>query len=494
MKYISTRNKNLNLDASSAILQGLSKDKGLFILENPSDLQVNLEDCLNMNYQELAYEILSKYLNDFTAEQTRTCISNAYTHTFSSKDITPTVKVKNDYILELFHGPTSAFKDVALQILPHLLTTSLKIQGSKEEIIILTATSGDTGKAALEGFKDVDNVRIIVFYPKDGVSDVQKKQMLTSEGKNCFVIGVNGNFDDCQRKVKECFVDEELKEYMEKNHQKFSSANSINIGRLIPQIVYYFKAYLDLVNKKEIDLYDKVNVSVPTGNFGDILAGYLAKQMGCPIETFICASNENNVLTEFIQTGIYNAKRVFKKTNSPSMDIVVSSNLERLLYLYCKDDSLVTQMMNDLQEKGSYELTSDMKARLQNEFFASYTTQVETKELIKEVYEKENYLLDPHTAVAYKGMLDFKKENRNNYKTIVLSTASPYKFMDTVLNSISESKSDEFTMMEECEQLTNVKIPNNLKNLQEKENLHNTNVEISEMKNAILNILGEKHD
>ena len=494
MKYISTRNKNLNLDASSAILQGLSKDKGLFILENPSDLKVNLEDCLNMDYLELAYEILSKYLNDFTSEQTHTCISNAYTHTFSSKDITPTVKVKDDYILELFYGPTSAFKDVALQILPHLLTTSLKIQGSREEIIILTATSGDTGKAALEGFKDVDNVRIIVFYPKDGVSDVQKKQMLTSEGKNCYVIGVNGNFDDCQRKVKECFVDEELKEYMEKNHQKFSSANSINIGRLIPQIVYYFKAYLDLVNKKEINLYDKVNVSVPTGNFGDILAGYLAKQMGCPIETFICASNENNVLTEFIQTGIYNAKRIFKKTNSPSMDIVISSNLERLLYLYCKDDSLVTQMMNDLQENGSYELTSDMKTRLQNEFFASYTTQVETKDLIKEVYEKENYLLDPHTAVAYKGMLDFKKENRNNYKTIVLSTASPYKFMDTVLNSISESKSDEFKMMEECEQLTNVMIPNNLKNLKEKENLHNTNVEISEMKNAILNILGEKYD
>lgn len=494
MKYMSTRNKNLKLDASTAILQGLSTDKGLFILENPTNLKVNLEKCLDMDYQELAYEILSKYLNDFSSEQTRTCISKAYTNSFSSKDITPTVKVNDDYILELFHGPTSAFKDVALQILPHLLTTSLKIQGSKEEIIILTATSGDTGKAALEGFKDVENVRIIVFYPKDGVSDVQKKQMLTSEGKNCYVIGVNGNFDDCQRKVKECFVDEELKEYMDKNQQKFSSANSINIGRLIPQIVYYFKAYLDLVNKKEINLYDKVNVSVPTGNFGDILAGYLAKQMGCPIETFICASNENNVLTEFIQTGIYNAKRIFKKTNSPSMDIVISSNLERLLYLYCKDDTLVTQMMNDLQEKGMYELTNEMKDQLQKEFFASYTTQDETKELIKEVYEKENYLLDPHTAVAYKGMLDFKKENRNNYKTIVLSTASPYKFMDTVLNSISESKSDEFTMMEECEQLTNVSIPKNLKNLKEKENLHHTNVEISEMKNAIMNILGERND
>lgn len=494
MKYISTRNKNLNFDASNAILQGLSKDKGLFILDNPVELQVNLEKCLTMNYQELAYEVLSKYLNDFTSEQIRTCISNAYTNSFSSNEITPTVKVKDDYILELFHGPTSAFKDVALQILPHFLTTSLKIQGSKEEIIILTATSGDTGKAALEGFKDVENVRIIVFYPKDGVSDVQKKQMLTSEGKNCYVIGVNGNFDDCQRKVKECFVDEELKDYMEKHQQKFSSANSINIGRLIPQIVYYFKAYLDLVNKKEVNLYDKVNVSVPTGNFGDILAGYLAKQMGCPIETFICASNENNVLTEFIQTGIYNAKRVFKKTNSPSMDIVISSNLERLLYLYCKDDTLVTQMMNDLQEIGVYELTNTMKERLQKEFFASYTTQEETKALIQEVYENENYLLDPHTAVAYKGMLDFQKVNKNNYKTIVLSTASPYKFMDTVLNSISSSTSDEFTMMEECEQLTKVSIPNNLKNLREKANLHNTNVEISEMKNAILNILGEKHD
>lgn len=494
MKYISTRNKNINLNASQAILQGLSKDKGLFILENPSKLQVNLEACLNMNYQELAYEILSKYLNDFTSEQIRTCISNAYTNSFSSKEITPTVKVKDDYILELFHGPTSAFKDVALQILPHLLTTSLQIQGSKEEIIILTATSGDTGKAALEGFKDVDNVRIIVFYPKDGVSDVQKKQMLTSEGKNCYVIGVNGNFDDCQRKVKECFIDEELKEYMDKNQQKFSSANSINIGRLIPQIVYYFKSYLDLVNQKEIQLYDKVNVSVPTGNFGDILAGYLAKQMGCPIDTFICASNENNVLTEFIQTGVYNANRIFKKTNSPSMDIVISSNLERLLYLYSKDDTLVEKMMNDLQEKGSYELTSDMKEKLQKEFFASYTTQEETKELIQEVYEKEHYLLDPHTAVAYKGMLDFKKENKNDYKTIVLSTASPYKFMDTVFNSISDSNSDEFTMMEECEQLTKVNIPNNLKNLREKENIHHTNVEINEMKDAILDILGEKHD
>ena len=494
MKYLSTRNINLEYNASYAILKGLSDDKGLFILNNPEELQIDLEKCCKFDYKELAIEILSKYLNDFSKDQIIHCVNNAYTNTFTSNDVTPVVKVKDDYILELFHGPTSAFKDVALQILPYLLTTSLKINDSNEEIIILTATSGDTGKAALEGFSDVDNVRIIVFYPKDGVSDVQKKQMLTSEGKNCYVIGVNGNFDDCQRKVKECFVDEELKEIMKKNNQKFSSANSINIGRLIPQIVYYFKAYFDLVNKKEIKLNEKINFSVPTGNFGDILAGYLAKQMGCPIEILICASNENNVLTDFIHTGIYDANRTFNKTNSPSMDIIISSNLERLLYLYCKDDEYVKEMMNDLQINKKYECKEFMKQQLKQDFFASCTDQIETKQLIKEVYEKENYLLDPHTAVAYKGMLDFKKSKINNYKTVVLSTASPYKFMDTVLNSISKSKAHEFDMMEECEQLTGVSIPKNLKNLRNKEELHKLNVEIEDMKNAIINILGEKHD
>ena len=494
MKYLSTRNINLEYNASYAILKGLSDDKGLFILNNPESLRIDLESCCKLDYKDLAKEILSKYLNDFSSDQIISCVENAYTNTFTNDEITPVVKVKNDYILELFHGPTSAFKDVALQILPYLLTTSLKINDSNEEIIILTATSGDTGKAALEGFSDVENVRIIVFYPKDGVSDVQKKQMITSEGKNCYVIGVNGNFDDCQRKVKECFVDEELKEIMKQNNQKFSSANSINIGRLIPQIVYYFKAYFDLVNKKEINLYEKVNFSVPTGNFGDILAGYLAKNMGCPIETLICASNENNVLTDFINTGIYDANRTFNKTNSPSMDIIISSNLERLLYLYCKDDELVKDMMNDLQVNKKYECNDFMKQQLKQDFFASCTNQIETKQLIKEIYEKENYLLDPHTAVAYKGMLDFRKANINNYKTVVLATASPYKFMDTVLNSISNSKAHEFDMMEQCEQMTNVPIPKNLKNLRNKENIHKLNVEIDEMKNAIINILGENHD
>ena len=494
MKYVSTRNKNLEYNASEAILKGLSDDKGLFIINHPENLKIDLEKCCKYTYQELAIEILSKYLNDFSNNQIKFCVENAYKNSFSTSEITPVVKVKDDYILELFHGPTSAFKDVALQILPYLLTTSLKINQSDEEIIILTATSGDTGKAALEGFSDVENVKIIVFYPKDGVSDVQKKQMITSTGKNCTVIGVNGNFDDCQRKVKEYFVDEELKARMSKNHQKFSSANSINIGRLIPQIVYYFKAYFDLVNKKEIQMNEKINFSVPTGNFGDILAGYLAKCMGCPIETLICASNENDVLTEFINTGIYNANRLFSKTNSPSMDIIISSNLERLLYLYCKDDELVKDLMNDLQVNKQYQLPDEMFKKLKQDFFASSTNQIETKQLIQEVYEKENYLLDPHTAVAYKGMLDFKKKKINNYKTVICATASPYKFMDTVLNSISSSSSDEFTMMEVCEQLTGVPIPKNLKNLREKENIHQLNVEISEMKNAILNILGEYHD
>lgn len=491
MNYISSRNHNYHIDASVAILKGLSEDKGLFIMDHI--IELDLASCLDMNYLELANLILSNYLNDFSKEQVISCVNKAYLNSFSSKDITPLVKVKDDYVLELFHGPTSAFKDIALQILPHLLTTSLQINKQDDEIIILTATSGDTGKAALEGFKNVNNVKIIVFYPKDGVSDVQKKQMLTSEGKNCYVIGVNGNFDDCQRKVKECFVDEELKEIMKKNHQQFSSANSINIGRLLPQIVYYFKAYIDLVKKQEIKLYDKVNISVPTGNFGNILAAYLAKKMGCPIEKLICTSNENNVLSDFIQYGIYNANRTFKKTNSPSMDIIISSNLERLLYLYCQDDELVSNMMESLQIKGSYQLPDLMYKKLQKEFFASTTTQIETKQTIKQVYEETNYLLDPHTAVAYKGMLDFKKENINNYKTIVCATASPYKFMDTVYNSISTSTRDEFEMMEECEKRTNIKIPSNLKNLKQKENRHHLNVEIDEMKQAIINILGEAY-
>ena len=490
MKYLSTRNKNLSASSSMCILEGLSKEGGLFFFDSIPSLDLN--ECLKMNYLELAIEVLKKFLTDFSEEEISACVHNAYDDSFDTEEITPIVKVKEDWILELFHGPTSAFKDVALQILPHLLTTSLKIQKSDQKILILTATSGDTGKAALEGFKDVENVKIMVFYPKDGVSEIQKKQMVTTKGNNCYVLGVDGNFDDCQKAVKQCFTDEDLINILSDHNTQFSSANSINVGRLLPQIVYYVKSYLDLVRRHEIEMNEKINVSVPTGNFGNILAGYIAKQMGVPIEKFICASNENNVLTEFIQTGIYNANRTFVKTNSPSMDIVVSSNLERLLYWLSQDDALTAQMMTSLKEKGQYEISSSMKEKLQKEFYASCVTQKETEEMIQKVYEENHYLMDPHTAVAYKALLDFKKENINSYKTVVCATASPYKFMDTVMKSIDSTSEDEFEMMERCEKLTNVMIPKNLKNLKDETVRHHKNISIDEIKEEVIRVVS--HD
>lgn len=494
MKYTSTRDSNQYVSASYAILKGLSKDLGLFIPEDLKQAQINIHECVNKSYEQLAAYILAVFFDEWSKDEIDECVHQAYANKFSSDEITPIVRVKDDYILELFHGPTSAFKDIALQLLPHLMKASLNHEQAQDEIVILTATSGDTGKAALEGFKDVDHIKIIVFYPKDGVSEVQKHQMLTTEGKNCYVIGVNGNFDDCQRMVKDCFKDVSLQEKMRANHQQFSSANSINIGRLIPQIVYYIKGYCDLVKRGSIQLYERINVAVPTGNFGNILAAYMAKQMGLPIEKLICASNENNVLTDFIHYGIYNANRKFKKTNSPSMDIIISSNLERLLYLYCEDDERVCNMMHSLQEKGSYEMPEILKNRLHHDFYASYTTQEQTKSIIKEVYEQTGYLLDPHTAVAYKAVQDFKREKINSSKTMICATASPYKFMDTVFNSISHSDGDEFDMMLDCEQKTGITIPRNLKNLKDKKINHHTNVEIQDMKKAIGAILGVDHD
>lgn len=491
MKYSSTRNSNLSYNASATILLGLSKEGGLFLPDNIPT--IDLEKCQHMNYEQLAIEILSLYLNDFTLEEIKYCVHEAY-KSFDTDEITPVKKVKDDYILELFHGPTSAFKDVALQILPYLISTSLKIQQAPNDIFILTATSGDTGKAALEGFKNVDRVKIMVFYPKDGVSEIQKRQMVTSEGKNVYVVGVDGNFDDCQTMVKECFADEALNEIMKEHHIQFSSANSINVGRLIPQIVYYFKAYYDLVNQKEIQLNEKINISVPTGNFGNILAAYLAKQMGLPIEKFICASNENNVLTDFIQYGIYNVNRPFMKTNSPSMDILVSSNLERYLYLLCKDDEYIRNMMESLKLKGSYQVPQLMHKKIKKEFYASCVNQTKTKEVIAKVYHDTHYLLDPHTAVAYQACQDFKNEKNNDYKTIICATASPYKFMDTVMEALNQPQINEFEMMEQCEKLTGTQIPFNLKTLKEKAILHDCNVSIDDMKKMIQKAVGENHD
>lgn len=492
MKYLSTRNASLSINSSQAILKGLSEDSGLFIYDK-LDFSLNLEKMIEMNYEQIAFEIMSHFLNDFHEKDIKESIQAAYRN-FDDPEITPLVKVDENYILELFHGPTSAFKDVALQILPHLLRNSMEITQNDNEIIILTATSGDTGKAALEGFKDIDHVKIIVFYPYDGVSEIQKRQMQTTKGNNVFVIGINGNFDDCQKMVKACFSDEKLKQVMTKNHQQFSSANSINIGRLIPQIVYYVKGYLDLVKNHEIEMNEKINVAVPTGNFGNILAAYIAKQIGCPIEKLICASNENNVLTDFIHYGVYNANRTFKKTNSPSMDIIVSSNLERLLYLYCQDDELVENMMESLTRKGSYQLSDLMHKKLKKDFYASMTTQKQTQEIIQEVYEQYHYLLDPHSAVAYKAVKDFEKEKINSYKTMICATASPYKFMDTVMKSISSIKGSEFDMMEACEKMTGVPIPENLKNLKNFDILHDQKIEIEQMKETVYRCLGEQYD
>lgn len=492
MKYISTRNAHLQFSASQVILQGLSEDQGLFIPDKLVHLE--LEKCLNDDYQTLAARILAPFLNDFNEEQIQKILHHAYDHSFDTDEITPLVHLKEVDVLELFHGPTSAFKDVALQFLPHLMKESLKIQDSKDEMIILTATSGDTGKAALEGFKNVEQMKMIVFYPKDGVSEVQKLQMLTTNGNNCYVIGVNGNFDDCQRMVKACLSDATLIHKMKENHQRFSSANSINVGRLLPQIVYYFKAYLTMVKNQQIKMGEKINVAVPTGNFGNILAAYISKQMGLPIEKFICASNENNVLTDFIRYGVYNINRAFKKTNSPSMDILISSNLERLLYFYCENDEMIKEMMEELAVKGSYEVNNLIKKKLLKDFYGGYATQEETKQIIQEVYEKENYLLDPHSAVAYKVIKDFKKENINSYKTLLCATASPYKFMETVYTSITNEKADEFEMMKRCEAKTKIPIPSNLKDLKEKEIRHHQNIEVKDMKKVLCERLGVSYD
>lgn len=483
MKYKSTRNAKEKVSASDAILHGLASDGGLYMLDHFDDCQIDLNEIKEDSYQDIAKKVLSLMLCDYTSEEISECVEKAYTNKFSEKRIAPLVKVNEEYVLELFHGPTSAFKDVALSILPHLVSKAIKKQQIQDEIVILTATSGDTGKAALEGFKNVEGTQIVVFYPEDGVSEVQKAQMKTQEGNNVHVFGVKGNFDDCQNGVKQIFANEQLQAFMQQHHKSFSSANSINIGRLVPQIVYYFKAYLDLVNQQEIEMNEHVNFVVPSGNFGNILAGYFAKRMGLPIGKLICASNENNVLTDFIQVGIYNRNRILKKTTSPSMDILTASNLERLLYLLSDCNSeLVSEMMNELKEKGSYEVNDWMKKRLEKEFYAGYVTDEQVRAMIKKGFEEYHYLMDPHTAVAYQVYENFKQAKINAYKTIILSTASPYKFSQSVLSSlVSEVPKNEFACMKQLYELSHVAIPLNLKDLEQKEMKHNDVIDIENM-------------
>ena len=468
MKYISTRNKEKIVSVSEAIIQGLADDGGLYTPQT-LDQKVDLASTLKMSYLELAQYILSLFLSDFSHEQIQQCIQNAYQNSFENNEVAPLCKYNDGWLMELWHGPTSAFKDVALTLLPHLLTAAYQNQNENDLISILTATSGDTGKAAINGFADVKNTAITVLYPEIGVSDIQKRQMQTSLGKNVEVIAVKGNFDDCQRIVKDAMKDPVVLEACK--HMKLSSANSINIGRLIPQIVYYFDSYAKLVNHGDIQLGDVVNFVVPSGNFGNILAGYLAKQLGLPIKKLVCASNSNNVLTDFIRTGTYNANRTFIPTISPSMDILVSSNLERLLFLLSNhNDVLINQYMASLKNDGHYTISDDLRQRLQESFAAYDCSEDECKKVIHDTFHKEHILIDPHTAVAVHACHAYKQESNDNTPCIVLSTASAYKFAKDVYTALTgNSCKDEFEAMNALHDYTSIAIPKNLACLKDME-------------------------
>ena len=482
MFYRSTRDDNVKVTASQAILKGLAADGGLFVPESIPSLDKSLEELSKMNYKEVAYEVMKLMLDDFTEEELKSCIDRAYDSKFDTEEMTPLVKVENEYFLELFHGATIAFKDMALSILPHLLTTSAKKNNVKNEIVILTATSGDTGKAALAGFANVPGTKIIVFYPKNGVSPIQEKQMVTQKGDNTYVIGIKGNFDDAQTGVKNIFSDKELEKVMNDAGFQFSSANSINIGRLVPQIVYYVYAYAKLL----------ANVVVPTGNFGNILAAFYAKNMGLPINKFICASNENKVLYDFFTTGEYDRNREFVLTTSPSMDILISSNLERLIYRIAGNNAAKNaELMASLKSEGKYKITDDMKAQLAD-FYGNYATEAEDAATIKKIYEDCGYVIDTHTSVAATVYDKYRKETGDTTKTVIASTASPYKFTRSVMNAI-DSKYDsmgDFELVDELSKISNVKVPNAIEEIRTAPVLHDTVCDSDKMCDEVKKILG----
>ncbi len=481
MRYHSTRNDQNFVDSAEAVLEGLAPDGGLYMPQQIPAL--DWKQLLKGSSQEISCAILSALLPDIP--NMPRLVVNAYTGKFETEDLTPSVSVGDSTVLELFRGPTSAFKDVALSMLPQLLTAAKREKGVEEDIMILTATSGDTGKAALVGFRDVPGVRICVFYPYGGVSQVQRAQMVTQEGGNVAVCAVRGNFDDAQTGVKQIFTDCQGK----KLPFRLSSANSINIGRLAPQVMYYFRAYKDLLAAGKIKLGDKVNFSVPTGNFGDILAGYLAKKMGLPVGTLICASNANNVLTDFIRTGTYDRRRPLLKTTSPSMDILVSSNLERLLYLLSGDTKLVASLMKQLKEEGAYTVPDALKAAIQKEFWAAYCDDARAAEIIGRVYREQHYLCDPHTASGFAAAEDYRNETGDLTPMVILSTASPYKFPAAVLSAIGgDTGGDEFEQMERLQQMTGVPIPAPLASLKGKKELHTDVIEKEAMSTYVLGL------
>ncbi|MBQ9898508.1 MAG: threonine synthase [Ruminococcus sp.] len=496
MFYNSTRNSDVKVKSAEAITQGISSEGGLFVPESIPELSLaDINAIGEMSYADRAAFVFSKFLTDFTEAEIHYCTDNAYsTKNFESESITEIAHLfDGTYMLELWHGPTCAFKDMALQILPYFLTTSAKKINLDKKIVILVATSGDTGKAALEGFKDVEGTSILVFYPEDGVSPMQKRQMKTQEGSNVGVCALKGNFDDCQNGVKAIFTDDEVKQTLENNGMMFSSANSINWGRLVPQIVYYISAYAELVKDGEIALGDKVNIVVPTGNFGNILAAYYAKHMGVPVNKLICASNINNVLTDFINTGVYDRNRKFFATVSPSMDILISSNLERLLYLMTdRNDAVIREWFRKLAAEGRYEVSDDVKAKLSDEFCAGFCDDEQTKAIIHEIYEKYSYTCDTHTAVAVKVYEDYKKSTGDTTKTIIASTASPYKFSAAVLEAIEGGKSDidEYAMIDRIAELSDIPVPAALADLKNKPERFSDVIDKTEQKKYVLSKLG----
>ena len=492
--YKSTRDAEKTVTASQAILKGLADDGGLFVPVSIPKLPVSLGELKEMTYQETAYTVMKEFLTDFTEEELKSCIAKAYDSKFDTEEIAPLAKVEDAYYLELFHGATIAFKDMALSILPHLLTTSAKKNQVKNEIVILTATSGDTGKAALAGFADVEGTKIIVFYPKNGVSHVQELQMVTQKGDNTSVVAIHGNFDNAQSGVKAMFENKELEKELNEAGYQFSSANSINIGRLVPQVVYYVYAYAKLLQNEEIAEDEEINVVVPTGNFGNILAAYYAKNMGIPIAKLICASNENKVLYDFFQTGTYDRNREFVLTTSPSMDILISSNLERLIYKISGEDARKdTDLMTELKTKGSYAITGEMKANLAD-FAAGYATEEQVAKTIHDIYEDTGYVMDTHTAVAATVYKAYRKDSKDDRKTVIASTASPYKFAGSVMSAIDPKYKgqDDFKLIEELQKVSGTELPNAIKEIMNAEIRHNTECDVDQMEQTVKNILGVK--
>ena len=489
--YSSTRGEGVKYTASMAVLKGLASDGGLFVPDHIPSLDKTLAELSEMDYQNLAYEVMKLFLTDYTEEELRGCIANAYDSKFDTPEIAPLSESCGSYYLELWHGATIAFKDMALSLLPHLMTTAAKKNGLKKEIVILTATSGDTGKAALAGFADVPGTRIVVFYPKSGVSTIQEKQMVTQRGDNTLVVGIHGNFDDAQTGVKKIFGDTEFARELDEKGFVFSSANSINIGRLVPQVCYYVYAYTRLLKEGRIKDGELINVCVPTGNFGNILAAFYAKLMGLPVGKLICASNTNKVLFDFFESGTYDRNREFHVTTSPSMDILISSNLERLIYYIAGNSSdRCAQLMSELSGNGNYSITSDEKKGL-SDFYGGYADEAQTADQIKKIYEKSGYVIDTHTAVASFVCDEYKAKTGDETPVVIASTASPYKFTRSVMNAIDPEydKKTDFELIDDLSKLSNTAVPQAIEDIRSAPVLHKTECDVNEMKSVIAGFL-----